>query len=60
MIDDSIYSNIISNIQKSLGNHSCWIIDLPIADNINISKRNFLDGSGYTKLPIQPSKKWFH
>ena len=34
---DSIYSTIISNIQKSLGRGSRWIIDSVIDHNINIS-----------------------
>ena len=43
-IDDdvfkSIYTTIISNIQKFLGKGSGWIIDSVIDHNINISKCN--------------------
>ena len=52
-IDDlfeSIYSTVISNIQKSLGQGSGWIIDSVIDRNINISKYNPLAGSSYIKL----------
>ena len=41
----------VTNIQKSLGKGSGWIIDLVIDHNINISKYNPLFGSSYTKLP---------
>ena len=34
---ESICSTILSNIQKSLGKGSSWIIDLVIDQNINIS-----------------------
>ena len=40
-IDDvfqSVYTTITSNIQKSLGRGSSWIIDLVIEHNISISK----------------------
>ena len=53
-IDDvfeSIYSTIISNNQKSLGQGSGWIIVSAIDHNINISKYNPLAGSSYIKLP---------
>ena len=53
-IDDvleSIYSTIISNIQKSLEKVLGWIIDSIIAHNIIISKYNPLAGSSYIKLP---------
>ena len=46
----SIYSSIISNIQKSLGQGSGWIIDSFIDHNINILKFSPLGGS-------RPSKK---
>ena len=42
-IDDvfkSIYTTIISNIQKSLGKSSGWVIDSVIQHNISISKYN--------------------
>ena len=54
VIDDvfeSIYTIIISNIQKSPGKGSVWIIDSVIDHNVNISKCNPLAGSSYTKLP---------
>ena len=53
-IDDvfeSIYTTIISNIQKSLGKASGCIIDLVIDHIITISKNNPLAGSRYIKLP---------
>ena len=53
------YPTIISNIQKSLGKSSGWIIDSVIEHNINISKYNPLAASSYTKLPkeLDHSKK---
>ena len=53
-IDDvfkSIYSNVISKIQKSLWQSSSWFIDSVIDYNINILKYNPLAGSSYIKLP---------
>ena len=53
-IDDifqSIYTTIISNIQKSLGKGSGWIIDSVIDHTISISKYNPLTGSSYIELP---------
>ena len=53
-IDDefeSIYSTIISKIQKLLGKGSNWIIDSVIDHTISISKYNHLAGSSYMKLP---------
>ena len=47
-IDDvfkSIYTTIISNIQKSFGKGSGWIIDSAIEHSINISKYKPLAGS---------------
>ena len=41
----------ISNVQKSLGKDSGWIIDSVIERNINISEYNPSVGSGYIKLP---------
>ena len=46
-----IYSTIISNIQKSLGKGSGWIIDSVIDHTISNSKYNPLAGSSYIKLP---------
>ena len=54
VIDDvfeSIYTIIISNIQKSPGKCSGCIFDSVIDHNVNISKCNPLAGSSYTKLP---------
>ena len=48
---ESIYSTIISNIQKSLGKGSGWIIDSVIDHTLSISKYNPLAGSSYIKLP---------
>ena len=45
-----IYSTVISNIQKSLGQGSGWIIDSIIDRNINISKYNPLAGISYIRL----------
>ena len=55
-IDDvfqSVYTTIISNIQKSLGKGSGWIIDSAIDHKYNhsISKYNPLAGSSDIKLP---------
>ena len=53
-IDDvfqSICTAIITNIQKSLGKGSSWIIDSVIDHTVSISKYNPLGGSTYTKLP---------
>ena len=55
-IDDefkSIYTTVISNIQKSLGKGSGWITDSVINHTISISKHNPLAGSSYIKLPIE-------
>ena len=46
----SIYVTIITNIQKSLGKDSGWIIDLVIDHTIRFSKFNPLSGSSYFKL----------
>ena len=50
---ESIYSPITSNIQKSLGKGSGWIIDSVTEHNINISKYNLLPGVSYIKLPLK-------
>ena len=47
----SIYTTIITNIQKFLGKGSGWIIDSVIDHTISISKYNPLPGSSYIKLP---------
>ena len=47
----SIYTTIISSIQKSLRKCSGWIIDSVIEHNIGISKYNPLAQSSYIKLP---------
>ena len=47
-IDDlfqSVYTTIISNMQKSLGKGSGWITDSFIDHTISISKCNPIDGS---------------
>ena len=53
-IDDvfeSIYSTIISNIQKSLGKGSGWIIDSVIDHTISILMHNPLAANSYIQLP---------
>ena len=53
-IDDkfqSLYTTIITNIQKSLGKCSGSIIDSVINHTVSISKYNPLAGSSYIKLP---------
>ena len=47
----SIYTITSSNIQKSLGKGSRWIIHLINDHTISISKYNPLDGSSYIRLP---------
>ena len=47
----SIYNTSTTNIQKSLGKGSSWIIDSVIDHTISISKYNPLAGSTYIKLP---------
>ena len=46
----SIYTTIITNIQKSLGKGSGYIINSVIDHNISISKYNPLGGRSYIKL----------
>ena len=53
---ESIYSTIISNIQRSLEKSLGWIIDPAIDHNINISKYNPLAGSSYIKLPTESNQ----
>ena len=48
---ESVYTKIVSNVQKYFGKGSGWIIDSDIYHIINISKYNPLAGSSYTKLP---------
>ena len=53
-IDDvlqSIYTAIITNIQKTLRKSSGWIIDSIIDHTISISKKNLLAGSSDIKPP---------
>ena len=45
-----IYTTIITNIQKSLGKGSGWIIVSVIDHTISISEHNPLPGSSYIKL----------
>ena len=47
----SIYTTVITNIQKSLGKDSGWIIDSVTDHTISISKYNSLAGSSYIRLP---------
>ena len=47
----SIYTTIITNIQKSLRKGLGWLIDSVIDHTISISKYNRLAGSSYIKLP---------
>ena len=47
----SIYTIIIVNIQKALGNGSGWIISLFVDHTISISKYDPFAGSSYIKLP---------
>ena len=47
----SIYTITLSNIQKSLGKGSRWIIHSINDHTISISKYNPLDGSSYIRLP---------
>ena len=46
-----IYTTVISNIPKSLGKDSGWIVDSLIDHNISVSKYNPLAGSSYIRLP---------
>ena len=58
-IDDlfgSIYTTIISNIQKNLGKSLGWIIDSVVSHTINISKSNPLAVSSI-KLQYQISQR---
>ena len=62
-IDDvlqSIYATIKSNIQKSLGKCSGWIVDFVIGHTISISNNNPLPGSSYINLSTEIiySKYW--
>ena len=56
----SIYTTITSNIQKSLGKGSGWIIDSVIDHNISISKYNCLAASSHIKFPkvLGHPRKW--
>ena len=60
---ESIYPTIISDIEKSLGKDSVWIVDSGIDQVINSSKYNPLPCSSYAKLPIDlddPRKGWIN
>ena len=46
----SIYTTVISKIEKSLGKGSGWIIDSVIDHNISIPNYNPLTGSSSVKL----------
>ena len=47
----SIYTKVITNMQKPFGKDSDWIIDSVIDHNISISIYNSLSGSSYINLP---------
>ena len=47
----SVYTTILSIMQKSLGKGSDWIIDSVIDHTISISKYNPLAETSYTELP---------
>ena len=47
----SIYTSILTNIQKYFGKGSGWVIDSIIDHTISISKYDSLAGSSYIKLP---------
>ena len=47
----SIYTTILTNIQKYFGKGSGWVIDSIIDHTISISKYDSLAGSSYIKLP---------
>ena len=47
---ESIYTSIISNIQKYLGKCSVWIVDSVIDHSISITKYNPLAGKSHIKL----------
>ena len=63
-IDDVIqliYTTILTNIQKSLGKGSGWVIDSVTDHTIGISKYSPLAGSSYIKLLKEsdhPKKAW--
>ena len=52
----SIYTTVITNIQKSLGKGSGWIIDSVLDNTISISKYNPLARSIYIKELDHPRK----
>ena len=47
----STYTTVISNIPKSLGKGSDWIIDSAIDYKVSNSKHNPLSGRSYIKFP---------
>ena len=49
----SIYTTVITHIQKPLEKVSGWIIDSVTDHTISISKYNSLAGSSYIKLPMK-------
>ena len=58
---ESVYTIIISNIQKSIRNGLGWIVDSVIDHSIDISNGKPLAGSSYTKLPNEldhPRRIW--
>ena len=61
IVFQSVYTTITSNIHKSLGKGSGWIIDSIIDHTSSISKYNPLTGSNYIKLPNEyhhPREGW--
>ena len=58
---ESVYTTIISNIQKSIRKGLGWIVDSVIDHSIDISKGKPIAGSSYIKLPNEldhPRKIW--
>ena len=51
VVFQSIYTTIVTNIQKILGQGSGWITDSVIDHTISISKYNPSAGSSYIELP---------
>ena len=51
----SIYTTIISNIQKALWKGLSWINDSVIDQSFNISKYNIMAHNSYIKLPKELS-----
>ena len=56
----SIYTTILTNLKKSFGNGSGWIIDSVIDHTVSIWKHNPLAGSSYIKLrkELDHPRRW--